>query len=129
MNIQLHSSHIMLGDNQKDYITQKIEHIAVFDKHIDDASSITNVHIKHNGSVKDNKQSIVITVDMKVPHGQFHSSEVGKSPEAAIDKCIKKLEHQINKYKAKHNHLHDASKIPGEVVDESIDKFSDLVEG
>ena len=116
--------HITLSDKQREYIQSKIEHLGTIDKRIDDSSTMVHVDIKHL-SIADNDNKIEIDVNMTIPGGNFYVTESGKIPEEAINKAYETLRHQLEKYKSKHKHLHDAAKIPGSKEGE----FDNLLEG
>lgn len=106
MNIQIQVSNIRLADSQKDYITEKISHLAKFDERIADESSLVHVSVK--GVEHENtKEKVEIDIRMKVPGGEFFAQDIGITPEETIDKAVVKFRHQLEKYKGKHEHLHD----------------------
>jgi ribosomal subunit interface protein len=117
MNMQFYCKHIELSDNQKDLIREKVKHLAAFDKHIEDSSSITHITVE-DMKVSDKSHHIKMHIDMKVPHGKFIGETTESSIENALDDVIKKLKHQIGKYKEKHIHLHDKKPLPIEEKDE-----------
>lgn len=123
MNIQFHTQHIQISDDQKRYITSALEPLFSIDKHIDDPSSLLHIDVKHL-PVKNKDESIEIDIKMIVPHGDFYVSDSGKTPEEAVDRSVKKLRNQLEKYKDKHNHLHNAAKD----VDGNKGEFDDLIE-
>jgi len=108
MNIQFQAKNLSLTDEQKDYISEKIGHLAKLDKHVDDVSSYVHVHVEKR-EIVDVDNQIEIDIKMTVPKGEFYAKETGITVEETIDKCVKKMRQQVEKYKAKHIHTHDGA--------------------
>lgn len=110
MNIQFLKSHFNLTDEQKDYITKKIEHLEKFADRINDESAEVHVNAKEN-KLKTTNHNITIEITMIVPHALIRAEVNGQTVEEAVDLCEAKLRKQIERYKGKLHRRSDSGKL------------------
>jgi len=119
MNIQFVKSHLNLSDEQKAYITKKIEHLGKFADRINDESTEVHISIKEN-KLKTMNRDISIEITMSVPHALIRAEVDGETLEEAIDLCEEKLRKQIERYKNKLHRRTDSGKLMPESTLEQI---------
>lgn len=100
MNIQLHHQNIELSEAQRNYLTEKVEGVAKFERRIGDEATVVRVDIEKN-AVKDLNEQISLHITFFVPHAVIRAEVNGITPEEATDKAIEKLKRQIERYKTK----------------------------
>lgn len=114
MQIQIFSNSVTLGDNQKDYINEKIENLKKYEERIADEASIVRVDVEMT-KVKSGDQKIVTQITMYVPNAVIRAEVNGATVEETIDLAEEKLKKQIERYKTK-KHRRDKG---GEWIPES----------
>ena len=95
MHIEISTRHGNLGPDQQAYLHEKAERLLkYFDRLM--AIQVEVDHRKHNWLVE-------IQVSAEHKH-DFVAREEGATPEAAMDQCVHKVEHQIRRYKERIQH-------------------------
>ncbi|MBI5152420.1 ribosome-associated translation inhibitor RaiA [Candidatus Peregrinibacteria bacterium] len=110
MNIQFVKSHFNLTDEQKDYITKKLEHLEKFAERLKDESVEVHVSVKEN-KLKTTDNNVSIEITMIVPHAVIRAEINGKTIEEAVDLCEEKLRGQIERYKGKLHRRTDSGQL------------------
>ena len=92
MHIEISTRHGGLGPEQHAYLHEKAEKLLKYFGRLM-AIEVAVDHIKHAWLVE-------IRVSAEHKH-DFFASEEGATPEAAMDQCVHKIEHQLRRYKEK----------------------------
>ncbi|MCD6109601.1 ribosome-associated translation inhibitor RaiA [bacterium] len=100
MKIQLFSQSITLGDNQKQYLEEKINNLKKYEERVADEATIVRVDVKKN-KVKSGDEKIVTQITMYVPSAVIRAEVNGSTVEETIDLAVEKLKKQIERYKTK----------------------------
>lgn len=119
MNIQFLKSHFNFTDEQKDYISKKIEHLAKFADRVSDESTEVHVNVKEN-KLKTTDNNVTVEITMFVPHAIIRAEVNGVTVEEAIDLCEEKLRKQIERYKGKLHRRSDSGKLMPESTLEKL---------
>ena len=112
MQVAITCKHGQLGANQQEYISRKSEKLLTYFERV----TAINVTVTfENGGVR-----VEILVDAEHKH-DFVARESGATPEAAMDACVHKIEHQLRRYKEK---VQDRRRTPsaGEVANEPTEE-------
>lgn len=102
MQVMIHEKNLTLNDEQKDYITKKVQHLANFEERIDDESTKVKVEVETN-KMKTTNKNISVQVTMYVPNVVIRAEVKSVTVEEGIDLCEEKLKKQIERYKTKKN--------------------------
>lgn len=95
MHIEIASRHGSLGPKQQDYLHEKAEKLTrIFGRLM--AIEVEVEHRKHDCMVE-------IAVSAEHKH-DFVAREEAATPEAAMDQCVHKIEHQLRRYKERIQH-------------------------
>ena len=100
MKIQLFSQSITLGDNQKEYLENKIDNLKKYEERVADEATIVRVDVKKN-KVKSGDEKIVTQITMYVPNAVIRAEVKGSTVEETADLAVEKLRKQIERYKTK----------------------------
>ena len=101
MHIEITTRHGSLETGQQTYLQQKAERLQ---KYFDRLMGIEVAvdHLKHGWQVE-----ILVSAEHK---HDFVATEEGATPEAAMDRCVHKIEQQLRRYKEKvQNHKGDVT--------------------
>lgn len=111
MHIEISTRHGGLGPEQKSYLHDKAEKLTKYFGRLINIE-VEVEHLKHSWQVE-------IFVSAEHKH-DFVAREEGPTPEAAMDQCVHKVEHQLRKYKERvQNHKGDVA--IGELSPQSAD--------
>jgi len=109
--MEISTRHGVLGLEQQGYLREKAEKLLKYFGRLM-AIEVAVDQIKHAWQVE-----ILVSAEHK---HDFVASEEGSTPEAAMDLCVHKIEHQLRRYKERvQNHKGDVAL--GEVVPPSPD--------
>jgi putative sigma-54 modulation protein len=101
VQIEISTRHGSLGPEQQSYLRDKAEKLHKYFGRLM-AVEVAVEHLKHSWQVE-----ILASAEHK---HDFVAREEGPSPEAAMDQCVHKIEHQLRRYKEKvQNHKGDVS--------------------
>lgn len=124
MKIQFVSQSISLGDNQKDYISSKIENLQKYEERISDEATTVRVDVETT-KVKSGDQKISTQITMHVPGAMIRAEVKGMTVEETTDLAVEKMKKQIERYKTKKHKRDNAGNwIPGESDNESQEGLS-----
>ena len=101
MNVQHFEKGILYTDRQLVVIARKIGKLATFCRKVQDTSSSIRVEAERRDTKKDRDQ-VKVVVHVSLPRKVLHAESRKGDPIEALDRCIEKLEPQIDKYKLKH---------------------------
>ena len=104
MNIQHFEKGITYTDRERTILARKISKLATFCKRLKDEDSSLRVEAEHRDTVK-KKDSIRMIITLSLPHKILCAESRQATVIEAIDRCIEKLEPQLDKYKEKHQGL------------------------
>jgi putative sigma-54 modulation protein len=100
VQIEISTRHGVLGPDQQAYVQEKADKLVKYFGRLM-AIEVAVDHVKHAWTVE-------IRASAEHKH-DFIASESGPSPEAAMDQCVHKIEHQLRKYKERvQNHKGEA---------------------
>lgn len=103
MKINIHSQHIDLNEDHKEYILSKIENLSHLGGGLDDESVIADVFVERKESHGQGVH-VIMKANVAVPHGKLHAEvEDAMQVTEATDMIVAKLKNQVDKYKAKHS--------------------------
>jgi len=101
VQIEISARHVSLGSEQQSYLRDKAEKLLKYFGRLM-AIEVSVDHLKHAWQVE-----ILVSAEHK---HDFVAREEGSSPEAAMDQCVHKIEHQLRRYKEKvQNHRGDVA--------------------
>jgi putative sigma-54 modulation protein len=101
VQIEISTRHGVLGPEQHEYLREKAEKLVKYFGRLM-AIEVAVEPAKHAWHVE-------IRVSAEHKH-DFFASELAPTPEAAMDQCVHKIEHQLRKYKERvQNHKGDVS--------------------
>jgi ribosomal subunit interface protein len=100
MNINFHQKKLHLSEQQKDYITAKIETLSRF-KVMEDSSVTVKVDVEYHEHASSDKK-IMMGVTVNVPSSVLRAETDCLTVEEGIDLIEEKLQHQLDKYKTVH---------------------------
>ncbi|MFC1810254.1 ribosome hibernation-promoting factor, HPF/YfiA family [Patescibacteria group bacterium] len=100
MQIQIIAQSISLGDNQKDYLNEKINNLKKYDERVADEATIIRVDVAKN-KVKSGNQKITTQITMYIPNAVIRAEVKGTTVEETTDLAVEKLKKQIERYKTK----------------------------
>jgi putative sigma-54 modulation protein len=105
VQIEISTRHGVLGPEQQAYMHDKAEKLVKYFGRLM-AIEVAVDQIKHAWNVE-----ILASAEHK---HDFVASETGPTPEAAMDQCVHKIEHQLRKYKERvQHHKGDTGVVPG----------------
>ncbi len=104
MKINIHTQHFTLEEAIKERIQAKAERLAHFAGPLHDESAEVRIELEQEASGDPNK-IFQCRVTVIPPKGELHAEGYGLSAEAAMDETVEKLKKQIERYKAKREHL------------------------
>lgn len=99
MQIEISTRHGSLGDDQQAYVRDKAEKLQKYFARIMSIEVAVDHH-KHDWQVE-----ILVSAEHK---HDFVATETGPTPQAAMDRCVHKIEQQLRKYKEKVQEHRDA---------------------
>lgn len=101
MNIQHFEKGFFYSNEDLLKVAKKLGKLATYCKKLKDPDSVIRVESTVSPTKKQQDQvTVMITVDL--PKMQLRAESLKGKPLEALDRCIEKLEPQIEKYKAKH---------------------------
>jgi len=101
VHIEISTRHGSLGSEQQDYLHDKAEKLLKYFGRLM-AIEVAVDHLKHAWQVE-----ILVSAEHK---HDFVATEEGPTPEAAMDRCVHKIEQQLRRYKEKvQNHKGDVT--------------------
>jgi ribosomal subunit interface protein len=100
MQVNFHQKNIHLRDDQKDYISGKLEMLTKF-KVMEDPSVVAKVDVEYFENASSDKK-IQLAVTVTIPGSTLRAEEASVSVEEGIDLIEEKLRHQLEKYKTVH---------------------------
>jgi len=100
MQIKINSQSITLGDNQKDYINEKIDNLKKYEERVSDEATLIRVDVEKR-KVKSGDEKIVNQITMYIPNSVIRAEVNGSTVEETTDLAVEKLKKQIERYKAK----------------------------
>jgi putative sigma-54 modulation protein len=100
MQIQIFSNSVALGDNQKDYIREKVENLKKYEVRVADEATMIRVDVEYTKSKSDG-QLIATQITMYVPNAVIRAEVRGTTVEETTDLAVEKLKKQIERYKTK----------------------------
>jgi ribosomal subunit interface protein len=106
MQIKIHSKQLALSDEQNELIKAKVSHLADLAERIKDESSEIRVDLSHEQS-RAMEDAYECHLTLFVPHSTLRSESRAESLENVVDQVIEKMKPQVEKYKAKENHMND----------------------
>jgi putative sigma-54 modulation protein len=95
VQIEISARHGGLGSEQQRYLHDKAEKLLKYFGRLM-AIEVAVDHVKHSWEVE-----ILVSAEHK---HDFVARETGSTPEAAMDLCVHKIEHQLRRYKEKVQH-------------------------
>lgn len=107
MQIQIIGQSITLGDNQKDYINEKIDNLKKYEERVSDEATLIRVDVAKR-KVKSGDEKIVTQITMYIPQAVIRAEVNGSTVEETTDLAVEKLKKQIERYKTK-KHRRDKS--------------------
>ncbi|MBU1446266.1 ribosome-associated translation inhibitor RaiA [Patescibacteria group bacterium] len=100
MQIQIFSHMLNVGDNQKEYIEEKVNNLSKYEERVADEATSVRVDVEYDTNKTDgNKISTQIT--MYVPNAVIRAEVRGVTIEETVDLAVDKLKKQIERYKTK----------------------------
>lgn len=100
MKIQLVSQSVTLGDNQKEYLENKIDNLKKYEERIADEATVVRVDVEKT-KVKSGDERIATQITMYVPNAVIRAEVKGSTVEETADLAVEKLKKQIERYKTK----------------------------
>lgn len=101
MKTTFHEKHLVLSDEQKDYVFAKIEQLKRF-KVMGEESVLVRVDVEYRDHVTDSNKKILMAVTVDVPKQVLRAESDCISVEEGIDLIEPKLASQLEKYKTVH---------------------------
>ena len=101
MNVQHFEKGLVYSDKQLLLIARKIGKIATFCKRVKDEASSIRVEAEKRDAKKQ-RDSVHVIVNVVLPRKTLSAECLKQDPIEALDRCIEKLEPQIEKYKQTH---------------------------
>jgi putative sigma-54 modulation protein len=112
VHIEISTRHGSLGPDQQAYLHEKAEKLLkYFDRIM--AIEVAVEHQKHGWQVE-----ILVSAEHK---HDFVAVEEGPTPEAAMDQCLHKIEHQLRRYKERVQH-HRGEMSVGDILPQTVDQ-------
>jgi putative sigma-54 modulation protein len=112
VHIEISTRHGSLGPDQQAYLYEKAEKLLKYFGRLM-AIEVSVEHLKHAWQVE-----ILVSAEHK---HDFVAVEEGVTPEAAMDQCVHKIEHQLRRYKERvqnHRGEKSLSDLPPALVEE-----------
>lgn len=100
MKIQLFSKSVTLGDNQKEYIENKVDNLKKYEERVADEATIVRVDVEKS-KMKSGDEKISTQITMYVPNAVIRAEVKGSTVEETADLAVEKLRKQIERYKTK----------------------------
>ncbi|MBI3336908.1 HPF/RaiA family ribosome-associated protein [Candidatus Peregrinibacteria bacterium] len=104
MNIQHFEKGLTYTDRERTILMRKISKLATLCKRIKSEDSWIRIEAEHRDTVK-KKDSIKMLMTISLPHTFLCAESRQNTVIEAVDRCIEKLEPQLEKYKEKHKGL------------------------
>jgi ribosomal subunit interface protein len=101
MNVQHFEKGIVYTDKQLMMIARKIGKLATYCRKVKDEASAIRVEAERRDTKKERDQ-IKVMINVLLPHKMLRAESLKNDPLEALDRCIEKLEPQIEKYKVRH---------------------------
>lgn len=101
MNVQHFEKGIVYTDKQLIMIARKVGKLATYCRRVKDESSSIRVEAELRDTKKSRDQ-VMVMVNVNLPHKVLRAESLKADPIEALDRCIDKLEPQIEKYKLHH---------------------------
>jgi ribosomal subunit interface protein len=101
MNVQHFEKGVLYTDKQLMLIARKIGKLATFCRKLKDEASSIRVETERRDTKKERDQVKVI-VNVVLPRKMLRAECRKDDPVEALDRCVEKLEHQIERYKQQH---------------------------
>ncbi len=118
MQVTIHERSLNLNEGQKDYVSEKIDHLKNYGERVDDESTHVRVDVEHN-KIKTSNKNITVQVTMFVPHAVVRAEVLATTVEEGIDLAVEKLRKQLERYKSKRNRRDKSGKwIPASTLEE-----------
>ncbi len=118
MQVTIHERSLNLNEDQKGYITEKIDHLKTYGERVDDESTHVRVDVEHN-KIKTSNKNITMQVTMHVPHAIVRAEVMATTVEEGVDLAVDKLKKQLERYKSKKNRRDKSGKwIPASTLEE-----------
>ena len=118
MQVTIFEKNLHLNENQKEYITSKVENLKTYSERVDDESTKVSVDVEtRNSKISDKDISIQIT--MYVPNAVIRAEVDSTTVEEGVDIAVEKLKKQIERYKTKQNRRDSSGKwIPSSTLED-----------
>lgn len=127
MQISLHEKGLQMNDEQKGYVTEKIEHLKHYSEKLNDESTQARIDVEYHHQ-KSSGDNVTVQVTLSVPHALIRAEVSATTVEEAVDLAVEKLKKQVERYKAKKNRRDKSGKwIPVSTLEE-ISAASDVGE-
>jgi ribosome-associated translation inhibitor RaiA len=101
MNVQHFEKGIVYTDKQLMLIARKIGKLATYCRRLKDEASLIRIEAERKDTKKSRDQINVI-VNVSLPHKMLSAECFKADPIEALDRCVEKLEPQIQRYKDLH---------------------------
>lgn len=131
MQIQILSQSVGLGDNQKEYIEEKLDNLKKYDERISDEATKVRVDVEKT-KVRSGDSKIKTQITMYLPNSVIRAEVHGATVEETIDLSIDKLKKQIERYKTKKHRRNTEGKWIPESTLENVTKeglTEEMIEG
>lgn len=126
MKIQLLSQSITLGDNQKEYIEEKISNLSKYEERVADEATMVRVDVEKT-KVKSGDEKISTQITMHVPNAVIRAEVKGSTVEETADLAVEKLKKQIERYKTKKHRRDKGGKwIPESTLEAASDNMNGI---
>jgi ribosomal subunit interface protein len=102
MNIQHFEKGLTYTDREKSVVARKIGKLATICKRLKDEDSSIRVEAEHRDTIK-KKDSVKMTVTIFLPHKVICAKSRHTTVIESVDRCVEKLEPQLEKYKELHS--------------------------
>lgn len=104
MQIKMHTQHVELSEERKDYFLAKFEKVTHLAQRLSDESTELKVDLVHQAS-KRQEDAYECHLTIYVPHDTLRAEAHSDSLENAVDDVIEKIKTQIERYKDKEHHI------------------------
>lgn len=121
MQIQIFSHTVSLGDNQKEYINNKIDNLKKYEQRMADEATMIRVDVERTNS-KTGNDKIGTQITMYIPNAVIRAEVKGVTVEETIDLAVEKLKKQIERYKTKKHRRDKGGKWIPESTLESVSR-------
>lgn len=121
MQIQIVSTTLTLGGNQKEYIDEKVKNLSKYEERVADEATIIRVDVE-NKKFKSGEKNISTQITMYVPNAVIRAEVKGSTVEETVDLAVEKLRKQIERYKTKKHRRNNEGKLMPEPTLEAVTK-------